>query len=142
MSGCTFARPDRQQLQLSVAPQVLKCPAEQITVEPFAGETRILRGCGREVMMTCAVFAGGHESCHPMASLKERAAFELDCDASAIKLAPLADNGHSVGVSGCSKRAVYQYVQTSGKFGWILESAGSKLETKRSDPPAGTSRPM
>lgn len=122
-TGC-FATANREALQRGVAPEKLQCDEKQITMTPFAGETRIFTGCGREVWFTCANFPRG-EQCFPMQDLRERASFEMGCaEKSAITFTPLAPNGHSVGVSACGQRMLYQYVQTAAwKYDWVATSA-------------------
>ncbi len=122
-TGC-FATANREALQRGVAPQKLQCDEKQITMTPFAGETRIFTGCGREVWFTCASFPRG-EQCFPMQDLRERASFEMACaEKSAITFTPLDAAGHSVGVSACGQRMLYQYVQTAAwKYDWVATSA-------------------
>ncbi len=109
-----------QSVQVSAASDVLKCPKERITLTPFKGDTNVARGCGREVMLTCAAPSG----CFPMQDLRQRASFELGCsDKAALEIVPLDELGHTVGVTGCGKKSVYQYVQVSaGGFDWVLGS--------------------
>ena len=96
---------------------------------PFAGETRIFTGCGREVWFTCAGFSRG-EQCFPMQDLRTRVSFELGCtDKASIVFKPLEESGHTVGVEACGKRGVYQYVQIAAwKYDWVLNS-GANIES-------------
>jgi hypothetical protein len=122
--GCATA--NREALQRGIAPEKLQCDEKQITMTPFAGETRIFTGCGREVWFTCASFPSG-EQCFPMQDLRARASFEMDCaDKATITFTPLDAAGHTVGASACGKRTVYQYVQTAAwKYDWVATSNAS-----------------
>ena len=101
----------------------LDCPEGAIALSPFASATRIARGCGKQVMITClppGSFAGMLGQCFPMQDLHRRAAFELDCDpAEVVDAEPLDDAGRVVGVRGCGRRVVYQYVQVGDIYNWV-----------------------
>jgi hypothetical protein len=126
LTACVTTR-TKEEAERDVATQVLKCPSESIELVPFAGDTRIAKGCGGELMITCAQFAYQPEQCFPMQDLRQRAAFELDClDKASIQLVPLDALGRTVGVTGCGKRGTYQYVQVaSSKMDWVMSSAAA-----------------
>jgi hypothetical protein len=53
--------------------------------------------------------------------LRERASFELHCDAAAFKVTKLGADGNMAGVEGCDQKGVY--VRSVGNGGvWILNS--------------------
>ena len=110
LSACAVVTPET--LQRSSASEVLGCPEGQVTLFPFKGVTHIARGCGRERMMTCA--PGDFDSCFPMQDLRKRAAFEMSCDPTALQFTALDADGYDVGVAGCERRVVFQYVRVSG----------------------------
>ncbi|MDP2343849.1 MAG: hypothetical protein Q8O67_23015 [Deltaproteobacteria bacterium] len=57
----------------------------------------------------------------------KRAAFELDCNESALKTEDIGSM--SIGVTGCDRRAVYQLVPN---VGWVLASTdGAPLPEKK-----------
>ena len=58
-TGC-FATANREALQRGIAPEKLQCDEKQITMTPFAGETRIFTGCGRAstAVITAGVASG------------------------------------------------------------------------------------
>jgi hypothetical protein len=126
--GCSH--PSHETLQWSVAPRKLSCDQKQITAKPLAGDTRIFTGCGREVWMTCASFSTG-EQCFPMQDLRARAAFEMGCeDKASLTFAALDASGHTVGVTACSKRIIYQYVQTEAwNYNWVATSSSVSERT-------------
>jgi len=110
-----------ESLQLSIAPQVLGCPAAEVTLSPFKGVTHLAQGCGRERMMTCSPDGS---QCFPMQDLKQRAAFELNCAQTSLQLTALDGDGFDVGVEGCGKRLVYQYAETAeGHYDWTPSRA-------------------
>jgi hypothetical protein len=59
--------------------------------------------------------------------LRERAGYELTCDADKLEVTALTGSEHvgpwSAGVSGCGKKAVYQFVAGAG---WIANTAGTQ----------------
>ena len=120
-----------------VAAEELDCPAASITFESFAGPTQTAHGCGREAMVTCVdpgAFGGAGGECFSVQDLKKRAAFELPCDG-AIQLTALDAEGRTVGVLGCGKRAVYQYVQGRDRYDWRLSTAAAPAGPPPPAPP-------
>jgi hypothetical protein len=110
-------------LRQSVAPEVLKCPARDVTMVPFQGSTDFARGCGREAMITCVRHPYYGVRCFPMQNLRERAAFDLRCeDKKSLQFVGLDGDGHVVGVRGCGRQATYQYVLVDGQWNWIMNS--------------------
>ena len=77
----------------------LACSEGQVTVESTS-LVDIARGCGRTDIMT---LEDGK-----WASLRERAAFEMSCDASQLDVTVLS--GTQFGVSGCGRKLVYKKV--------------------------------
>jgi hypothetical protein len=126
--ACVEARTPAQvylSTERTVASMRLECSADDVTIEDFAGMTRIAHGCGKQVMVTClepGSFAGPTGECFPMQDLRTRAAFELSCDPNAVELTPLDAEGHTVGVNGCGARAVYQYVKVGQNYNWTLST--------------------
>ena len=74
-----------------------------------------------------------------MPDLKQRAAFELTCDRGSLELTALDDDGYDVGVKGCDKRLVYQYVQTAeDHYDWTSHAQPKATEVQRPDAPGET----
>jgi hypothetical protein len=143
--GCVPRPEDYLAVSKTVASMRLQCPSDAIVLERFAEMTQVARGCGQEAMITCLEpdangFAGPSGQCFPMQDLRVRAAFELSCEARSLALLPLDRAGHTVGVSGCGRRAVYQYVQVSeDKYNWTL--SGSVRAWTRRDPASAEDEP-
>ncbi len=124
--GCVHSHAE---VKIDAASQFLKCPATQIQLSPFAGDTDIAAGCGRTKMVTCGTFPLGGEQCFPMQDLQTRAGFELGCDPSAVKLTPLDGTGWLIGVNACGRSAVYQYLLGGDHYDWRLSSRSDQSTT-------------
>lgn len=127
--GCSITTQEAKRID---APRSLECPAEQLTYQPFAGETEIVKGCGKEELVTCVRNLYGGSSCFVMQNLPARAVFDLDCDKASIELTPLSTDGQTVGVRGCNRKATYQYVQVSQtKMDWVPTANAKQEATPR-----------
>ena len=65
--------------------------------------------------------------------LRERAAFELKCNASTLTVVPIVDVD-TAGVTGCGQRTVYKY--PSSYTGWLANTAIIEKMPEATPPPA------
>jgi hypothetical protein len=83
----------------------LHCPDEHIAYATLADGSQLVRGCDREALLACY-------GCRTTADLARQAGFELGCPVDALRyetLDSVSFHPATVGISGCGKRAVYQY---------------------------------
>ena len=98
----------------------LACPESEILIDGWTAS-----GCGR----TDAFYSDDGE----WVSLRDRAAFDLDCNRAELDVARLS--AQTFGVTGCGKRAAYR---TSDVVGFALDF-NSKTESTRASGSASSS---
>jgi len=98
------------------AAQTLGCSADQIQSEqPFSENdyVKIVSGCGKKDVLDY--------SDRKWNSLRDRAAYELSCDAGALEVTILSPDTY--GVAGCDHKAVYKWMMI---VGMVMESRSAK----------------
>lgn len=104
------------------ASEALACPPGQVKTETAFPEkskdVQIVTGCGKT-----DIFLSDNTS---WVSLRERAAFELQCPAAQIAVTLISRDTY--GVTGCSQNAVYKF---AGSYGFVLDSASVSKEASK-----------
>lgn len=98
-----------------IAARSLSCPEAKITIED--GDAT---GCGR----TDAFYYDFHKETY--SSLRERVAFEFDCDRDSLEMTRF--DSKTYGVAGCGRRGVFKYHPSTG---FMLDSVGEPKDASQ-----------
>jgi hypothetical protein len=107
------------------AAQSLGCPEKQIQVEDTDSlAVKTVNGCGKTDLMSYDNSKWG--------SLRELAAYEMNCPSSELTVQAVMSN--SYGVKGCNKRAVYKLVPYIGLTLDSIQADGDAAPAKPAAP--------
>jgi hypothetical protein len=113
LAGCTTLGP---RAALSLA-----CPESQIVVDGWTAS-----GCGKTDAF--------HYDDGEWVSLRDRAAFDLECDRASLEVVRLSSD--TFGVTGCGERAAYK---RTSSVGFVLDFNATPARTKTTKPSASSS---
>jgi len=124
--GSQSARPDYSAMGPSMnarryaslqklASRDLNCPVERLQHEYLGENQHVMRGCETNGLYELRCMMG---SCVWIPDLRARAAFDLGCARTEIKVSVIGPSTR--GAAGCGKRATYQMSPVDGS--WILNS--------------------
>ena len=116
-----------------LAAEDLKCSAELVTT--YLGENQYqLTGCGTEGIYELRCTMG---QCSWAPDVRARAQFDMGCERAQLETTRI--DKHTVGVTGCGKRATYRLLGSRYALSWSLNS---EVTQDASRPPVGDEAPL